>query len=306
MLQPVIPEKVRGRGRQRRIDHDRVRELGTQGVTPTLIAAEVGGTELYIRQILKGITGDGCNQGLSRFTSRPLFGRAASGMPAIDHPAIESGRTLFPNQVKQPAEGGLFKSGHNSTKIGRQISKGKWRGFEVYTLTLEERATCPKACKHWRSCYGNNMQMAQRFAHGEALETALVYEIASLATRHPKGFAVRLHVLGDFYSVRYVRLWEILLEECPQLHVFGFSARWDCRSDPIARELVPLVRKQWDRFAIRFSNAPVDECSTISIEHPFQKPDDAIICPQQLGKTAACATCALCWQSKRRIAFIQH
>jgi hypothetical protein len=25
-----------------------------------------------------------------------------------------------------------------------------------------------------------------------------------------------------------------------------------------------------------------------------------------LGKTTACATCALCWQSKRRIAFIQH
>ena len=25
----------------------------------------------------------------------------------------------------------------------------------MYTVTLEERATCPKTCKHWYDCYGN-------------------------------------------------------------------------------------------------------------------------------------------------------
>ncbi len=33
---------------------------------------------------------------------------------------------------------------------------------------------------------------------------------------------------------------------------------------------------------------------------------DAIICPAQTGKADSCGTCALCWHTKRRIAFLQH
>lgn len=303
----LAPNPRRGRGRQRTVNHDRVRELGKLDWKADDIAADVGCTPIYVRQILRGVTGDGCERGRSRFVARSLGGRASRGMPPIDHPAITQGRTLFPSMVKDPGvDGMLFKAGFNSAKIGKRIEKGRWKGLPIYTLTLEERATCPASCKHWRSCYGNSMQFAGRLRHGDALETMIVYEIAGLARQHPAGFAVRLHILGDFYSVRYVQLWSILLDECPQLHAFGFSARWDCERDPVAMELVQLVRRRWDRFAIRFSNAPVDECSTVSIEHPFQKPDDAIICPQQLGQTAACSTCALCWQSRRRIAFLQH
>jgi len=306
IFQPLAPIPVnRRKGRQRRVDHDLVRQLATEGKTDAEIAVRVGCTPFYVKQIRKGVTGNH-DQKQSRFVARPLMGRATLGMPPIDNAAVMDGRSLFRNHVSAVARETVFKSGHNSSKIGKTITKGKWKGFEVYTLTLEERATCPKTCKHWRSCYGNNMQFAQRFAHGDALEEKIVCEIAAMARRHPRGFAIRLHTLGDFYSVRYVRLWEILLEDCPQLHIFGFSARWDYHGDPVARALIDLVRTKWDRFAIRFSNAPVDECSTTSIEHPYQKPADAVICPQQLGKTASCSTCALCWQSKRRVAFIQH
>lgn len=150
------------------------------------------------------------------------------------------------------------------------------------------------------------MQLAERLMHGPALERALELEIGRLAEIHKDGFAVRLHVLGDFYSVEYVKLWAGLIEKHPELHVFGFTARWHAGKDPIARELVDLVMRRWDRFAIRFSDAPIDECSTVSIEYPGNKPDDAIICPQQLGQTQTCGACALCWQSKKRIAFIHH
>src|SRR5262249_24811065 len=34
------------------------------------------------------------------------------------------------------------------------------------TLTLEERATCPTTCRHWRDCYGNKMHRAQRWQRG--------------------------------------------------------------------------------------------------------------------------------------------
>lgn len=305
LFRPIAPIPVRRKGRQRKVDHDLVRKMHADGIPDKEIAARVGCTPLYAKQIRKGVTGQH-DQKQTRFVARALHGRPTRGMPAIDNPAVMEGRSLFRDHVSDVGRELIFKSGHNSAKIGKTIIKGKWKGFEVYTLTLEERATCPLICKHWRSCYGNNMQFAQRFAHGEALETKIVYEIAALARRHPRGFAIRLHTLGDFYSARYVKLWEILLDACPQLHVFGFSARLDYHGDPVAKELIDLVRRRWDRFAIRFSNAPVDECSTVSIEHPFQKPSDAVICPQQLGKTASCSTCGLCWQSKKRIAFIQH
>lgn len=155
------------------------------------------------------------------------------------------------------------------------------------------------------NCYGNNMHLAKRARHGADFETRLAAELAVLQSRHPGGFAVRLHVLGDFYSVEYVRLWASFLDRFRSLFVFGFTARWR-REDPIAVELLRLVIARRERFAIRFSNAPVDEDSTVSIEHPVQKPADAIICPAQLGKTESCGTCGLCWHSRRRIAFLQH
>ncbi|MGH7871862.1 MAG: hypothetical protein ACREQO_06535, partial [Candidatus Binatia bacterium] len=71
-----------------------------------------------------------------------------------------------------------------------------------------------------------------------------------------------------------------------------FTARYD-KNDPIAAALVALTRDYPDRFCMRFSNAPqpFEAASTISIEHPFQKPKDAIICPEQIGRTESRSTC---------------
>ncbi|GAB4071728.1 hypothetical protein KHC28_00295 [Ancylobacter sonchi] len=242
----------------------------------------------------------------SRFQSKVATDRAAR-LPPVDHPALSEERTIYPATVT--AVDGLpnvLVSAANHWKIGGRIAKGAWSGFPVYALTLEERATCPDSCRHWRSCYGNSMHFAKRLQHGPALEDRLEHELAILQSRHPAGFAVRLHVLGDFYSPAYVARWAGFLDRFPALHVFGFTARIDAASDPIALALVHLVLERWERFAIRFSNAPVDECSTVTVEHPRQVPADAVLCPQQVGKTASCSTCALCWQSRRRIAFLQH
>jgi hypothetical protein len=132
-------------------------------------------------------------------------------------------------------------------------------------------------------------------------------EVALLDIEHPRGFVIRLHVLGDFYSVAYVNFWRTLIERHPALHVFGYTARHD-KSDPIASALIALAHDCSNRFAMRFSNAPYpfDAPSTISIEHPYQKPSDAVVCPEQIWRTESCSTCALCWQSTRRVAFIQH
>jgi hypothetical protein len=238
----------------------------------------------------------------ARFPSRPLNGRSAS-LPPPDHPAILGGRTVYPKTVVSPRNYWALKSGANWRKVGGEILKGKWRGFPLYVLNLEERQTCPTACRHWRSCYGNRMQWVHRMEAGPDLEWRVEREVALLAIDHPN-FCVRLHGLGDFYSVRYVELWRTLLERHSGLHLYGYTARTD---DAIADALRALARDiGWHRFAMRYSNDAFPLRSTVTIESVRQKPANAIVCPEQVGKTESCSTCALCWQSEQRIAFLQH
>jgi hypothetical protein len=220
---------------------------------------------------------------------------------ALD-PAYRTGRTIFSSRVFDPSEvKRVLKDGHQSRKIGKTVAKGARRGWPIFTLTLEERATCPRSCAAWAFCYGNNMQAAERIVAGPELEAALWSELSTLQTRHPVGFMVRLHVLGDFYSLEYVRFWTSALEAFPALHVFGFTAH-----DPqslIGTEIMQLSCERWDRFAVRFSgfDGPLLGSQLQPDAHP-----SAIQCPAQTEATDCCATCALCWQSKRSISFARH
>jgi hypothetical protein len=48
----------------------------------------------------------------------------------------------------------------SNKKLARRVTKGKFKGYAIRTLTLTERATCPRSCFHWSTCYGNNMPFA--------------------------------------------------------------------------------------------------------------------------------------------------
>lgn len=224
---------------------------------------------------------------------------------AESHPAVLENRTLFPKGRVAPEPGKLLKSGVHSGKIGAVILKGKWAGYPVYTLTLEERATCPP-CVHKLNCYGNNSPFSRRIKHGPQFEWMLEREVAGLELAHPLGFAVRLHALGDFYSWGYVNLWRTLMERHQALHVWGYTAHIDADGDVIARTLAIMVREFWPRFAMRFSNGEGLKMTTVSIDRAADRPADAIICPAQLQQSESCSTCALCWQSTARIAFLKH
>ena len=222
-----------------------------------------------------------------------------------DHVAVIEGRTRFPKRVIHPDfVPRLLKSGHNNQKIGAEVQRGAWRGFPIYTLTLEERATCPSSCAHWFDCFGNKMHWPARHMHGKALELRLIDEVAGLARKHPGGFLVRLHVLGDFYDLRYPALWAALSDAVPALHVYGYTG-W--RPDtPVGRLLTHARFHSRGRFAIRFSNAPREEWSTRTHYGDAGNVDDGIVCPAQLEASECCSTCGLCWGSPRRIVFLAH
>jgi hypothetical protein len=309
------PAPIR-RGRPARVSVESVRKLFGEGKSDDEIAEELDcavGT-VRMKRLRNGMfrpTGpkDGTPRRIKqRFKGHVIGekrGRAVVLTPR--HPAYELGRTLFPSTVVS-VEGllNVLVSGENSRKIGDRVIKGGWKGMPIFTLTLEERVTCPRACKHWGSCYGNNMHLAKRIRNDADFEERLGHELAVLNYRYPKGFVVRLHVLGDFYSVEYVELWRKFLNRFAALRVFGFSARWNMKDDPIADALVRLIFENQKRFCIRLSDAPIEEWSTVSIVRESDAPADAIVCPQQTGKTQSCGTCALCWSSSKRIAFLQH
>lgn len=224
-----------------------------------------------------------------------------------DHPAYKEGRTLFPTRVIDPADAPrLLKSGRHSHKLGNPCVKGKWAGMPIYSLTLEERATCPRTCLHWSDCYGNKMQFPHRHRHGPDLENRLEIELAALAEEHPGGFIVRLHILGDFYSTGYVRKWRRWLRRFPALYVFGYTARHP-HSDAIGRMLNRLSARHWERFAIRFSNHDLPERTATTISGPARgRVAHGIVCPAQTADSDCCATCGLCWGQRGPIAFLSH
>ena len=257
----------------------------------------------------------GSPSSLRRFGSVVPGGRTVS-LSAL-HPASRGGRTIFGSRVYAADEvGRVLKTGHQSRKIGKTVAKGVRKGWPIFTLTLEERATCPKpqadgsGCREWASCYGNNMQAAERIEAGPGLIAALEGEIAALAALHPGGFMVRLHVLGDFWSVEYVHFWQAMLRQWPNCALFGFTAH--APASPIGRAISLLALDfGWSRAAIRFSGAR-HELHAARVIGPGEVDADAILCPAQRIRadgtplTECCATCALCWQSPRSIAFRRH
>ena len=62
---------------------------------------------------------------------------------AWNHPAMTERRTVYPSTVVVPSTKRVLIEGVNNAKTGPRFLRGQWTGLPIYTLTLEERATCP-------------------------------------------------------------------------------------------------------------------------------------------------------------------
>lgn len=178
----------------------------------------------------------------------------------------------------------------------------------MYSLTLQERTTCPTTCEQWDNCYGNNMPFAHRFDHTDpAFLSSLDAQLKKLSIKHQgEGFVVRLHVLGDFYNDVYVKWWAAMLDKYPDLNAFGYT-----HHDPqshIGHLLGIMNGQRPDRWVIRFSDDPVEILSAQVVQSghvPIKGLE--VICPEQEGKAASCAACGLCWSAAtRKILFLEH
>lgn len=220
----------------------------------------------------------------------------------INHAAVVEGRSLFRKSANEHKRHSarILVSGFNSRKIGKKVIKGKWAGFPIFTFTLEERKTCPRSCTMYQGCYGNRMPWALRYQPGKETENRIENELSELQVSHPKGFVVRLHVLGDFYSVHYVNKWEKWLNKFPALHVYGYTSR----TDEIGLAVEKLATNNWERFAVRTSANLKLPATAVQMNG---QTINGIVCPAETGKTDCCGSCALCWAApEKTIVFLEH
>ena len=202
----------------------------------------------------------------------------------------------------------ILKPGSNNKKLGFKVTSKRWKGKKLYSLTLVERETCPTSCHHWNDCYGNNMPFAHRFSI-EGLEQKLETELASLNDRHPNGIVIRLHVLGDFYSIDYVKFWEDMLFQFPKLCIFGYTGR---EEDNSIGEAIWLLNNRFnERCVIRFSRSKEYGCVEDGITGNLYAAEESFEgasfdCPEQTGKVKSCAACGLCWSVPKTVRFLSH
>ena len=228
--------------------------------------------------------------------------------------AIKNGVSVFhAHKVKSVLDGmgkteNVIKKSTN-IKLGKKVTKGILKGIPIYTVTLEERATCAKTCAHWSTCYGNNMPFATRYEGDKALTDRIALELEQLNRKHKNGFLVRLHILGDFYSVEYVELWNKWLSQFENLYVYGYSER---KSGTPIGDALNVIRTRWTtRFMVRVSGdfnlrtmTALSYDDERAIEQLVNK--QAFICPVQEDKTDNCASCGLCWTAQKNVVFKTH
>ncbi len=230
--------------------------------------------------------------------------------------AIKENRSLFPMTIKSVGDGmgnteRALKISKNK-KLLEKVTIGKYRGFPLVSLTLEERATCTTKCQLYNICFGNNMPFATRYKVDSYLLNQIEKDLTYYSNKHPEGFLLRLHVLGDFSSVDYVLFWARMLSEYPALHIFGYTDRWhnDSLCSGIRDEIARLRLQYGGRFAIRDSNNPGHNFTALNMDSDIAKTKlenkELFICPEQVGKVNGCGDCGLCWASNKAVGFITH
>jgi hypothetical protein len=146
------------------------------------------------------------------------------------------------------------------------------------------------------------MPFAHRFSI-ESLTDKLETELASLIDRHPLGIVIRLHVLGDFYSIDYVEFWEDMLFKYPTLCLFGYTGRETYLG--IGQAIHLMNNRYNERCVIRFSRSKeYDHDYLYAAEESFEGP--SFDCPEQTGKVKSCAACGLCWSVPKTVRFLSH
>ena len=178
------------------------------------------------------------------------------------------------------------------------MTKGKHKATNIY-IDTRGRATCPRSCGHWEDCYGNNMPFAHRLTAGQGLTKKIYADLTAIQKKH-KQFLVRLHVLGDFYSVDYVEFWAMCLKKFPGLAIWGY-AHWHPGTD-IGDAIGRLRGKSGAGLQLDSQTCPKMLC----LQTLRRLQQRVLLVLNRQAKAKSCADCALCWTMNKPVKFLTH
>lgn len=191
----------------------------------------------------------------------------------------------------------------------------------VLVWNLPAVKTCPSAskwCLKW--CYNADLR-EEKFPHElwnnnlhfflqaeELLKTKLLSE---LRQSEDESLAVRIHSSGDFFSCEYISFWIDIIKSTPNATYWAYTRSWSNDAFlPLLEELKNLKNIQlfasWDR---TMKKAPEGWRLSYVYQEEETLGSNGIICPEQSGKVADCATCNYCLvdgKSKSDVYFIAH
>lgn len=178
------------------------------------------------------------------------------------------------------------------------ISDGNSKLGVLPSFSLPPLATCPGAtefCK--RFCYGKSGRYAWRRTKitlslnlAMSKQANFVEEIEKEITKS-KATVFRIHVVGDFYDVRYVKKWIEIADDLPGVAFYGYTRSW--RVESIARKLMLLKALPNVRLMASVDFTHVDRpsgWSTVSVEGAGEP------CPHDLKLVEHCLDCRRCWE----------
>ena len=131
-------------------------------------------------------------------------------------------QTRYLKGVKPPSLN-MLKRGKQNKKLGDKVSVKMWKGMTMYSLSLEERATCPLTVRNGTTATVTTCRSLIALITTTHNFIGIREQLSELNDKHPEGFVVRLHVLGDFYDGKYIVQWQLWLHQFENLHVFGYT-----------------------------------------------------------------------------------
>ncbi|MBA7647791.1 hypothetical protein ES703_55570 [subsurface metagenome] len=195
----------------------------------------------------------------------------------------------------------LFGEAEVKRKKPVQVSAWNSKMGPVPSFSLPVLRTCPGKTEFCsRLCYGlrgrfTHQRMREIYQNNlQASKQADFVERVVLKISRTGAGVFRLHVVGDFYSVKYVEKWIEIANRLPDVNFFGSTRSWR----------VPRVRDAIERFRdlqnvyLRASidpshlDRPPSSWGVWSIEGEGEP------CLHDYGWVKSCIACKKCWQTK--------
>ncbi|MBA7690173.1 hypothetical protein ES703_98697 [subsurface metagenome] len=182
------------------------------------------------------------------------------------------------------------------------ISRGNLKLGRLPSFSLPVMTTCPGKTPFCdRYCYGlkgmftlpqikQKNEMRLEASEKSDFVPTIVEEIRK--TRTP---AFRLHVIGDFYSVKYIEKWIQIATILDDVIFFGSTRSWRC-------DFLALTLKEFRDLPNVYMKASIDATDDLD---PFSCgwrvwsiEGEGLPCPHDFQLVEDCARCGRCWTQK--------